>query len=241
MNPTVELIYDADCPNIEPARAVLTAALTRLNRPPEWVEWDSGAATTPAHAKGFGSPTILVNGKDVSGISPGQMPSCCRVYSDDGGALSGVPSVDRVVAALQSAMSAQTKDRAPLSGVGASVALAGLCPVCWTAYAGLLGSLGVGFILKTSFLLPATVTLLAIVLVALGRNATGRRGYGPLILGGIASAFILIARFVWVSDPATLTGAAVLVAASVWNVWPLSTQYGRTTPCVAENQTPTER
>src|SRR2546427_12053208 len=41
------------------------------------------------------------------------------------------------------------------------------CPLCWPAYAGVLSSLGVGFVGTTAYLLPLTATFLAIAVGAL--------------------------------------------------------------------------
>ncbi len=38
--PTIEFIYDHDCPNVEPARAALRDALSTLKRTLVWQEWD---------------------------------------------------------------------------------------------------------------------------------------------------------------------------------------------------------
>ena len=38
--PTIEFIYDRDCPNVEGARAALRDALLALMRTPTWQEWD---------------------------------------------------------------------------------------------------------------------------------------------------------------------------------------------------------
>jgi hypothetical protein len=42
---------------------------------------------TPERMKRWGSPTILFNGKDISGAQPGDANSC-RIYSGPGGVLS---------------------------------------------------------------------------------------------------------------------------------------------------------
>lgn len=242
MTHAIELIYDPDCPNVEPARTVLRGACAELGLSPVWSEWNRQDAASPEYVQGFGSPTIIVNGRDVAGAAAGDMASCCRMYESDGG-LTGTPSTAQIVAALQNSSDRVSPDpssgagrRASLSGVGSAFVLAGLCPVCWTAYAGLLGSLGVGFILDTAFLLPATLVLLAVALFALGFKATERRGYVPLMIGALAAALIVFARFVLVSDPLTFLGLATLVGVSVWNVRPMAKKSAAPCPaCVTEN------
>jgi len=100
-----------------------------------------------------------------------------------------------------------------------------LCPACWPAYAGLLSSMGLGFLLKTTWLLPLTMITLVFVIGSLAFRARARRGYGPLILGLLGSGALLIGQFVFTSGTAISEwgidgGAVLLVAASIWNGWP---------------------
>ena len=98
--PNVELIYDADCPNVESAREQLRQAFQDVGRPVEWSEWDRADPHSPAHVRRFGSPTILVDGQDVAGVAPSDGAPCCRVYRDDGGKFRGVPSVKSIAVSL---------------------------------------------------------------------------------------------------------------------------------------------
>lgn len=118
--PEIVLVYDRDCPNVEQCRAAIQAALIEAGLPQSWTEWDGGAPETPARYRALGSPTVLVNGRDVSaaradGAAAG---ASCRVYSDDGsGKLCGAPPVATITKALLDAMhsagSALTSDPAP--------------------------------------------------------------------------------------------------------------------------------
>ena len=100
--PRVELIYDGECPNVDAARARLRTALAEAGLAPAWDEHLIGAPDLPDHARGYGSPTILVEGHDVAGEVAGS-DACCRIY-DDGGHSVGVPQVERVVEALRAAL-----------------------------------------------------------------------------------------------------------------------------------------
>ena len=60
----VELIYDADCPNVAATRARLIAAFAAAGLAPRWQEWQRGSEGSPEYARRFGSPTILVDGRD---------------------------------------------------------------------------------------------------------------------------------------------------------------------------------
>lgn len=93
--PTVDFVVDEDCPNVKAARANLMRAFSSAGVPAHWQEHLIGSAEAPPHVRGFGSPTILVNGVDVGGLGAGA-EDCCRVY--EGG---GVPSVELIAAALE--------------------------------------------------------------------------------------------------------------------------------------------
>jgi hypothetical protein len=96
---TIELIYDADCPNIGEARARLADACRSVGRPPEWIEWERSSPGTPFYATEYGSPTILVNGRDVTGDPEVVGGTCCRIYAIEG-AFAGVPPLSQLVEAL---------------------------------------------------------------------------------------------------------------------------------------------
>jgi hypothetical protein len=94
------------------------------------------------------------------------------------------------------------------------------CPACWPVYAGILSSLGMGFLLKTTYLMPLTILFLITALFALGYRARRRWGYGPLIVGLIASVVLLVGKFFMDWNPAVYAGFALLIVASFWNAWP---------------------
>lgn len=107
-----------------------------------------------------------------------------------------------------------------LPGVGVSLLPKLACPLCWPAYAGLLSSVGLGFLISTKYLLPLTIAFLVIALGALAFRAKNRHGYGPLVLGVIAAIGVLVGKFDWDSNPALYGAVALLVVASLWNAWP---------------------
>lgn len=61
----IDLVYFEGCPHAETARERLREALASLDSTTSWSEWDTEQAATPAHLRGYSSPTILVNGVDV--------------------------------------------------------------------------------------------------------------------------------------------------------------------------------
>ncbi len=99
--PKIELIIDADCPNVEAARGVLREALAEAGVEAEWKEWDRESGGSPAYAREYGSPTILVDGQDVSGQGTESDANCCRVYVSADGRFRGVPDRELVVSALR--------------------------------------------------------------------------------------------------------------------------------------------
>ena len=97
----IELIFAADCPNVPQARDVLLRALKKININCNWQEWDRSDNACPDYARPYGSPTILVNEKDVSQSSNNES-ACCRVYLENP-EFKGCPSVDDVMVAVKNA------------------------------------------------------------------------------------------------------------------------------------------
>lgn len=242
----VELVYEKTCPNIEAARAHLLRAFTEAGITPSWQEWEVTTADAPDYIHGYGSPTILVNGNDVSGDMAGGDDYCCRVYSHGEQTNKGVPAMADIVRALKSDQKIPAKksfmSRWQLNGATLpAISVAFLpklaCPACWPAYAGLLSSLGIGFFDYTPYLLPLTSVFLVIALAALVYRAQYRRGYKPFLLGILAATTLLIGKFQYGSDVAMYAGLTLLVAASLWNTWPKSQSMGAGCPaCVTSPQ-----
>ena len=91
--PNIELVYFEGCPNARMARENIRAAIAEaFSEPVEWSEWDLMADSTPEDFKRFGSPTVLVNGHDVTGDGPGNVAMACRA--------DGAPSVALIAASL---------------------------------------------------------------------------------------------------------------------------------------------
>jgi len=96
----VELIYEKTCPNVEAARHQLKSALEQAGLDPVWAEWEVSDPEAPEYSRLHGSPTILVNERDVSGLKPGDSCDNCRIYTDDSGQLQIVPSIEKILSAL---------------------------------------------------------------------------------------------------------------------------------------------
>lgn len=225
---TIELIYDADCPNIDDARERIRTALTATRLTLRWKEWDRSDPAAPAYVRAWGSPTVLVDGRDVAGMAPAQA-AACRIYTNGRGRNQGVPTLEMIVAALTSATAPRRAVQngfslaAMLPAIGAAALPKLTCPACWPAYAGLMSALGFGFIDYTPYLLPLMLGFLTVTLATLAWRARARRGYGPLWLGLASAGIVLTGKFAFDSENAVWTGIVLLVAASLWNSWPRRT------------------
>ncbi len=230
----VELIYDSDCPNVELARSVLKQALTQADLDAKWQEWDRADVKSPEYVQGYGSPTILVEGKDIAGESTEDSCRSCRIYKDENGRFGGIPSVKLISTAIEKAKQTTAKQagivhnqKGGYKGIFAVVPSTGAilipgisCPACWPAYAGLLSALGIGFVNYTPYLLPITVLFLMIAVFALAFRAKRRRGYRPAFTGLIATIIIIVGKFVLSLGLLTYSGIGLLIIASIWNLWP---------------------
>ncbi len=106
-----------------------------------------------------------------------------------------------------------------LPSIGVSMLPKLACPACWPAYAGLLTSIGLGFLISAAYLLPLTAAFLFLALGVMLFRAKARRGYGPFLLGVVAASGVLIGKFVWESNPAMYGAVGLLVISSLWNTW----------------------
>ncbi|MDP1821762.1 MAG: hypothetical protein Q8L48_00900 [Archangium sp.] len=93
----VELLFFPECPHLGAARTQLRRAFERAGLEPEWTEHDVTLPDGPAAFHGYGSPTILVDGADVTGAPRGDGASC-RLYV--GTELPGAPPLEDLVRAL---------------------------------------------------------------------------------------------------------------------------------------------
>jgi hypothetical protein len=73
---SIELVYFSGCPHVDAARESLRTALDAAGLPPQWVEWDQTNAVTPERVHAYGSPTVLIDGVDVTGARPADGMSC---------------------------------------------------------------------------------------------------------------------------------------------------------------------
>jgi mercuric ion transport protein len=232
----VELLFDRDCPNVSATRANLSYALRSAKLPETWTEWDQSAADIPAYALSFGSPTVLVDGSDVGGVSASAAASCCRLYDPGENGARGVPSIALIEAALLRERSpgkicGSKQNLLTVPGILVSILPFGGCPACWPIYGGVLSSLGMGFMLSSRYLFPLTAIFLFLTLFLLGNRAMTRHGYGPLLLGIAGSALVLSGRFLFEFNMLAYFGVAVVAASSLWNSWPRRSAAGQCPKC----------
>ena len=91
--PQIELVYFEGCPNALKARENIRAAVAEAFADPiEWAEWDLMAESTPEDFKRYGSPTVIVEGHDVTGDGPGNNAMAWRA--------AGAPSVQAITERL---------------------------------------------------------------------------------------------------------------------------------------------
>ncbi|MGA7802228.1 MAG: hypothetical protein WCC36_15630 [Gammaproteobacteria bacterium] len=99
--PAVELIYDPDCPNVTAARRVLIEAFGLAGLAAHWQEWRRDDERAPEHVRRFGSPTVLVDGRDVAPEVDLDGHGCCRLYPDTADRLRAAPSPALIAARLR--------------------------------------------------------------------------------------------------------------------------------------------
>ena len=112
------------------------------------------------------------------------------------------------------------------------------CPVCVAAYAGLLSSLGLGFLLTDRVQRPLIVAFLIVSLAGVGWAARTTKRVGPFVLVLLGSAAIVAGRLVWRVTPALYIGVVCLVAGTVWNLILKRTRRKLMSPGVAHTRSP---
>lgn len=136
----IQLLHFQGCPNVDAARAAVHAALAeeKLNVSVEEIDIEDPAA--PAWARGWGSPTILVDGQDVAGQQPAAS-SACRLYAG------GAPAIEMIRTSIANARGPQpAKARVALPMIGAVTAAIAASACCLVPAAlAVVGVSGAGF------------------------------------------------------------------------------------------------
>lgn len=99
----IQLLTFSDCPNAGAARSALSHALRAEALDVAVEEVDIGRDDALAWARAWGSPTILIDGEELTGASPRSGDIGCRLYKG------GAPSVDQIRERLRIATAASPR------------------------------------------------------------------------------------------------------------------------------------
>ena len=108
---------------------------------------------------------------------------------------------------------------APLPGALLSLVPSIACPACLAAYAGVLSTLGVGFLLNERVLLPLIGAFLAMGIASIAWSTRSHGRVGPLVATVIGTLGVISARVIWNIPTVLYASVAMLVIASFWNLW----------------------
>jgi mercuric ion transport protein len=100
-SPKIQLLVFDGCPLAEAARSSLQTALDSLGLR-DFEEIDLLGPSASDELQGWGSPTILVDGKELTGSMKGNAVGC-RVYDDE----SGVPSPEVIAEQIRRVTSSE--------------------------------------------------------------------------------------------------------------------------------------
>ena len=95
----IQLLAFPGCPNAKAAREALASALAASRIDERIEEVDTTSADTPESLRSWGSPTILIDGRDVGGLEA-PTGAGCRLYRDEEGIIRGTPDESLVRSAL---------------------------------------------------------------------------------------------------------------------------------------------
>lgn len=93
----IELVYFNGCPNMDETRDNIKKACEATGQIVELKEWNRNDTSIPEHVKGYGSPTVLVNGEDIAGEKRDTLREAnCRIYTG----MTKVPSIELITEAI---------------------------------------------------------------------------------------------------------------------------------------------
>lgn len=206
----IELIYETTCPNKEATKKLVQEILLAHRITATFLEINKDDPETPDYYRRFSSPSILIDGKDIDPSSGG---NACRLYKDESGRLSGIPSRDLLEYSILKANKGihfSLLSFLPLLG---SVFIPVLsCPACYPLYGSLLASLGFSFFDYTPFLKPFvfTLSLIAVVGVSLYYDRTKKWKSASFIFLGIL--LLGLNKLFLEMDSLTIIGISLLVS-----------------------------
>lgn len=216
----VQLLTFPDCPDADATRNALRRVLSGQGLPPGFEDIDLTAPETPEELRAWGSPTVLVNGKDMAGEGP--TGPTCRLYLTRGGGAQGVPPDQLMHSAIEAARPARPdwlRSLALIPGAVASFLPVATCPSCLVAYTAVLSSLGLGFLANNKVTTPLVAVFLALGMGSMAWSARRHGRLGPLTLTVAGSAAVVVGRLVWSLPPVMYVGSALIFGASIWNLY----------------------
>jgi hypothetical protein len=102
---SIDLLHWSGCPSLPEARGRLDAALERAGAEAVVREREVVTVEDAARLGFYGSPTILVDGRDVEPPPRDAVPALgCRIYSAPGGRVGPVPARDVLDRAIEEAI-----------------------------------------------------------------------------------------------------------------------------------------
>lgn len=204
----IQLLSFPGCPNVEATREALRRALISSGLAPEFEEVDVTAQGVPEPLRNWGSPTVLIDGRDVAGGTAADGESC-RTYE---GGTSFPP--EHLLRAAIAAVGASRRSSGFVGGTAGVASLAAgitvLTSICCVGPA-VVALLGVGGAVAAAALEPWRPWLLAGAVLSLA--AAFWRSYRPVRLADGTACPIAGAR--WSRFVLWFSAAAVAVAASL--------------------------
>ena len=111
---------------------------------------------------------------------------------------------------------------AGLGAVSAAFLPKFICPVCWPIYAGLLSSMGLGFLLHGASLIILSVILLGLALFVFALRGKKRRNFLPFWIALVGVLLVLTGKFFWINNFSIYAGSAFLMLAVIVDIRPLN-------------------
>ena len=93
------------------------------------------------------------------------------------------------------------------------------CPVCLGAYAGVISAIGLGFVINERVLVPLIALFLGINIVSVAWSTRSHRRREPLLGTLLGSAAVVVGRLIWHVHLLVYSGVALLLVASLFNLW----------------------
>ncbi|MFB6371541.1 MAG: MerC family mercury resistance protein [Bradymonadaceae bacterium] len=93
------------------------------------------------------------------------------------------------------------------------------CPMCVTAYAGVLSAFGLGFLASAAVMEPLIGGLLVIQIGFVAWTTRSHRNPWPVVATVAGAVAVGLARWVFQIDPLLYVGAAAIIGAAAANFW----------------------